>query len=130
MTRNPAPGCARARTAAALRPRRRRRSPPAGAAATRLSAWTSPLIIADVKWNQPVNLRENIAIILAGAVLVLGLAQAIHPFSRRMQPMLMFLIALLLALRWLLRRQARKRAALIEKVPERPLGIGDDSPRQ
>jgi hypothetical protein len=77
-----------------------------------------------------VNLRENIAIILAGAVLVLGLAQAIHPFSRRMQPMLMFLIALLLALRWLLRRQARKRAALIEKVPERPLGIGDDSPRQ
>ena len=73
------------------------------------------------------NLRENITIILAGTVLALGLAQEIHPFSRRVQPILMFLVAGLLALRWLLRRQARKRASLLEKVPEHPLGIGDDS---
>ncbi len=76
------------------------------------------------------NLRENIAILLAGNVLALGLAQEIRPFSRRVQPMLMFLIALLLALRWLLQRQARRRAEWIEKVPDHPLGLGDDSPRQ
>lgn len=74
-----------------------------------------------------VNLRDNIAVILAAAALALGVVQEIHPFNRRVQPMLMFLVAGLLALRWLLRRQARKRASLLEKVPEHPLGIGDDS---
>ena len=73
------------------------------------------------------NLRENIAIILAGAAVALGIAQEIHPFNGRVQPMVMFLVAGLLALRWLLRRQARKRASLLKKVPEHPLGIGDDS---
>ena len=71
--------------------------------------------------------RENIAIVLAAAALAVGIAQEVHPFNRRVQPMLMFVVAVLLALRWALRRQARKRQSLLEKVPQHPLGIGDTS---
>ena len=75
------------------------------------------------------NLRENIPIILAGVALALAVVQTIHPIGFRVHPTLMFIVALLLGLRWVLRKQARRRESLIEKVPERPLGIGDDSPK-
>ncbi|HUA85966.1 MAG TPA: hypothetical protein VMB85_19040 [Bryobacteraceae bacterium] len=74
-----------------------------------------------------VNFREDIPIVLAVVALLLGLAQAFHLILTRVQPMLWFAVALLLALRWVLRKQARKRMSLAEKVPEHPLGIGDDS---
>lgn len=73
-----------------------------------------------------VSLREDISIILAVIAFLLGLAQAFHLLVSRVQPMLWFAVALLLALRWVLRRQARKRISPAEKVPEHPLGIGDD----
>lgn len=74
--------------------------------------------------------RENIPIYLAGVALAMAVVQTIHPIGLNVHPMLMFAVALLLALRWVLRKQALKRASLVEKVPERPLGIGDDSPKQ
>ena len=72
------------------------------------------------------KLPENLAIILAGVALGLALAQMIHPFGFRVHPGLMVVIAALLALRWVMRRQARRRAAMLQNVPKRPLGISDE----
>lgn len=71
-------------------------------------------------------MRENIPIILAGVALAMAVVQTIHPIGFRVHPMLMFVVAALLALRWVLRRAAKKRRVLLENVPERPLGIGEE----
>lgn len=73
------------------------------------------------------NFRQDIPIVLAVIAFLLGLAQAFRLIVTRVQPLLWFAVALLLVLRWVLRKQARQRTSLAEKVPEHPLGIGDDS---
>lgn len=72
------------------------------------------------------NFRENLPLILAGIALVLAVVQAIHPIGSRAHPMLLFAVAMLLVLRWVLRKQTRRRESMSEKVPEHPLGIGED----
>lgn len=76
------------------------------------------------------NLRQNLSIVLAAVALAAALVQMIHPFGTLIHPGLMFIVAVLLGLRWLVQREARRRrAAILQDVPEHPLGISDDPPR-
>jgi hypothetical protein len=72
-----------------------------------------------------VKFRENLPLILAGVALGLAAVQTIHPIGFHAHPVLMFAVALLLGLRWVLRKSQR-RALPVEKVSEHPLGISDD----
>ena len=71
---------------------------------------------------------ENLPLILAAVALCLAIAQAIHPFGLRVPPLPLVVIALLLALRWGMRRQARVWRDKLKDVPRHPLGIADDHP--
>lgn len=72
------------------------------------------------------NFRENLPLMLAGAALAMALIQMVHPVGYRVHPMLLLAVSGLLALRWLLRKQARRRVSMMEQVPEHPLGIGEE----
>ena len=72
------------------------------------------------------NFRQNLPIVLAGVALALAAVQAVHPIGFHLHPGLMLIVALLLALRWVLRRQAAKRTTLSEAVPKHPLGISEE----
>ena len=70
-------------------------------------------------------------LVFAALVLGLALAEFIYPFgprTLRISPGLLVILALLLALRDAVRRQARKREEILKAVPRRPLGLSDDSP--
>lgn len=71
--------------------------------------------------------REYLPIVLAVAALGLGVAQSIHPFGNRVPPGVLIVVALLCVLRYVMRRQLQKRNRMIDEVPERPLGIFEDS---
>jgi len=75
-----------------------------------------------------VSFRQNLPIILAAVALAIAGVQAIHPIGFRVHPALMLVVAALFALRWVLRRQAVKRAALTQRIPKHPLGISEDAP--
>ena len=72
--------------------------------------------------------RENLTLLLAVVALALSVAQLIHPFGFAVHPGIMLVIALLLALRYAMRWQAKKRGDLLKTVPPRPLGLSDDDP--
>lgn len=65
-------------------------------------------------------------IALGATALILGIVSFFYPFGPRFNPMLLFLVAALLGLRILVRRQQIRRAKLLKEVPRRPLGIGDE----
>ena len=71
-------------------------------------------------------MNENVPLILAAAAICLAIAQAIHPFGRRIPPALLIVVALLLGLRWAMRRQSRVWRDKLKEVPRHPLGISDD----
>lgn len=58
--------------------------------------------------------------------LILGVVSFVYPFGPKFNPLLLFLLAALLGLRLVVRRQQIKRARLLREVPRRPLGIGGD----
>ena len=62
-----------------------------------------------------------------GAVVVLALAiyAALNPGSSRLSPAALFVIALLLGVRYAARRQAQKRAQTLKEVPKHPLGLDE-----
>jgi uncharacterized membrane protein len=65
------------------------------------------------------------------AVVVLGLAayEFLHPSAAfRIGPVPLLLLALLLVVRYLARRQAQKRQELLKSVPPRPLGLSGEAP--
>jgi hypothetical protein len=75
-----------------------------------------------------VKFRDNLTIVLAAVALGLSVAQMIHPFGFAVHPGIMVVIALLLALRYAMRWQNKKRGDLLKTVPPRPLGLSDDEP--
>lgn len=70
-------------------------------------------------------LRGNLTLVLAAIALVLAAVQAIHPFGFRVHPGLLIIVAALLVLRHLMRRQRQNRDALVKAVPEHPLGLSE-----
>jgi len=64
---------------------------------------------------------------LAVVALLLAVAQMIHPIGFNIHPWMLIVVALLLALRHVMRRQKRNREDLLKDVPPHPLGIADDS---
>lgn len=65
-------------------------------------------------------------IALGFTALIVGVVSYFYPFGVRFNPTLLFLLAGLLCLRFLVRRQKIKRDQLMKEVPRRPLGISDD----
>jgi hypothetical protein len=74
-----------------------------------------------------VKLRENLTMGLAVVALLLAVAQMIHPIGFNIHPWMLIVVALLLGLRHVMRRQKRNREDLLKDVPPHPLGIADDS---
>jgi hypothetical protein len=75
-----------------------------------------------------VKVGDITAIIGLVATLALGFYQLTQPAdTRRLSPLILFVIAALFAARLAARRQARKREQILKEVPKRPLGLGDDS---
>lgn len=75
------------------------------------------------------KLRENLTLALAVVALLLAIVQMIHPFGFNIHPWMLIVVALLLVLRHLMRRQRRNREDLLKTVPPHPLGIVDDDQR-
>jgi hypothetical protein len=73
-----------------------------------------------------VKIPENLLLILAAGALGIAIIQEIHPFALRVQPGIMIVVALLLTLRWALRKQRRKRVEMLQEVPQKPLGLSDE----
>jgi hypothetical protein len=71
------------------------------------------------------GVKESLPIVLAGLALVAAIVQMVRPFTARLPAGVLFVVALLFALRWLIRRQQRNRAKMVDDVPKRPLGIDD-----
>jgi hypothetical protein len=65
---------------------------------------------------------------LAVVALLLAVAQMIHPIGFNIHPWMLIVVAALLALRHVMRRQKQNREALLKDVPPHPLGIADDPP--
>ena len=72
------------------------------------------------------KLPAHLTMVLAVVALGLAIAQTIHPFGLRIHPGVMLVVALLLGLRYVLRRNTQKRAEMLRDVPRRPLGILDE----
>lgn len=71
--------------------------------------------------------RANFSLALAAILLVIGIVQWVRPFSAApVNPLLIVIAALLLIARYALARQRQKRAEMLEKIPEHPLGLSDD----
>jgi hypothetical protein len=75
-----------------------------------------------------VKFRENLTITLALIAFGLSVAQMIHPFGFVIHPGILLVIGLLLALRYAMRWQAKRRIDVLKEVPPRPLGLSDDDP--
>jgi Flp pilus assembly protein TadB len=75
------------------------------------------------------NLRGNMTLVLAAVALVLAGVQVVHPIGFNIHPWMLVVVALLLVLRHVLRRQRQNREELLKEVPEHPLGIADDDHR-
>jgi Flp pilus assembly protein TadB len=73
-----------------------------------------------------VKIRGNVTLALAVVALLLAVAQMIHPIGFNIHPWMLIVVALLLALRHVMRRQRENREALLKDVPEKPLGIVDE----
>jgi len=73
-----------------------------------------------------VKLRENLTLVLAVLALLLAIVQVVHPFGFNIHPWMLIVVALLLGLRHVMRRQKMNREALLKEVPAHPLGITDD----
>lgn len=65
-------------------------------------------------------------LVLAATALLLALVQQVHPFGFRVHPVLLIVVAGLLALRHLMRRQRGNRQNILNQVPPKPLGLGDE----
>jgi hypothetical protein len=69
---------------------------------------------------------------LTGALMVIALTLAVVELIRfgaggsRINPGVLVIIVLLLAVRYAARRQAKKRSEILKAVPRRPLGLSDD----
>ena len=63
----------------------------------------------------------------AGALIVLGLAiyAALNPGSTRLSPAALFVVALLLGVRYAIRRQAQRKGQVLKEVPKKPLGLDE-----
>ena len=70
--------------------------------------------------------REHLFLLLAVAIFGLALYRWINPSAGgNASPIILVIVALLLAARYAARRQALKRAELLKQVPPRPLGLDD-----
>ncbi len=76
-------------------------------------------------YNTFVNLRGNFTLALAVVALLLAIVQMIHPIGFNIHPWMLMVVALLLALRHVMRRQKLNRDAILKDVPPKPLGIED-----
>lgn len=74
------------------------------------------------------KIRENLTLALAVVALLLAILQMIHPIGFNIHPWMLIVVAVLLGLRHLLRRQKQNRDALLKSVPPHPLGIADEPP--
>ena len=72
------------------------------------------------------KLRGNLTLVLAVLALVLAVVQMVHPFGFNIHPWMLIVVALLLALRHLMRRQKVNRTDFLKEVPPHPLGIADE----
>lgn len=72
------------------------------------------------------SIRDRFMVALGLTALILGVISFIYPFGPRFNPALLFLLAALLGLCFVVRRQQIKRERLLREVPRRPLGIGDE----
>ena len=78
------------------------------------------------------NLRANLIPALAVVALCVALFELVSPLfgmraNGRIRPFSLILIALLLLGRHAVYRQTQKRSEILKDVPERPLGISDES---
>lgn len=73
------------------------------------------------------KLRDNLTLTLAVLALLLAIAQMIHPIGFNIHPWMLIVVALLLGLRHLMRKQKQSRDELLKDVPAKPLGIVDES---
>jgi hypothetical protein len=76
-----------------------------------------------------VKLRENLTLVLAVLALLLAVVQMVHPFGFNIHPWMLIVVALLLGMRHVMRRQKVNRADVLKEVPPHPLGIADESDR-
>jgi hypothetical protein len=75
-----------------------------------------------------VKIGDITAIVGFAVTLAAGFYELTQPAeTRRLSPLILFIIAALFAARIAARRQARKRERIVNEVPKRPLGLGDDS---
>jgi hypothetical protein len=74
-----------------------------------------------------VKLRGNLTLAMAVVALLLAVAQMIHPIGFNIHPWMLIVVALLLALRHVMRRQKQNRDAVLKEVPPNPLGLEDKS---
>jgi FtsH-binding integral membrane protein len=74
-----------------------------------------------------VKLRDNLTLTLAALALVLAIVQMIHPIGFNIHPWMLIVVALLLGLGHLMRKQRQSREELLKDVPAKPLGIADES---
>ena len=72
---------------------------------------------------------------MTAALVVIALAIAIAEFvgpaglrGIHISPTILIIVVLLIAARYGMRRQAKKREEILKSVPRRPLGLSDDSP--
>jgi len=77
-----------------------------------------------------VKLRGNLTLAMAVVALLLAVAQMIHPIGFNIHPWMLIVVALLLALRHVMRRQKQSREAVLKEVPPNPLGLEDKSADQ
>jgi hypothetical protein len=75
-----------------------------------------------------VKFRDNLTIALALIAFGLSIAQMVHPFGFVIHPGILLVIGLLLALRYAMRWQAKRRSQILKEVPPRPLGLADEDP--
>ena len=71
--------------------------------------------------------RANFSLVLAVIVIAIGIVQWVRPFSAApVNPFLIIIAGLLLVARYAAARQRAKRAEMLAKVPEHPLGLSDE----
>lgn len=68
-------------------------------------------------------------LVLAAIALLLAGVQMVHPIGFNIHPWMLVVVALLLVLRHVMRRQRQNRQELLKEVPEHPLGIADEDHR-
>lgn len=74
-------------------------------------------------------LSSNLTLVIAVILVVVGMAEFVHPFGPaflRTNPILVVILGALLAARHAAHSAARKRQKMLDEVPEKPLGLSDD----